>query len=56
MKLHPWAWKQARSTKLHPWACSKCGAQGEAEHEATYIGALRVSLLKTGGQQARRPD
>jgi hypothetical protein len=45
--------QQARSTELYLWAGSRCGARGEAEYKATSIDALRVSLLKMDGQQAR---
>jgi hypothetical protein len=54
--------QQARSMKLHPWASSRRRGRGEAENKVTSIGALRVSLLKTDGQQERafeqthRPD
>lgn len=44
--------------KLHPWAGSRRKAQGEVDHGAASIDALRISLLKMSGQQAwasRRP-
>ena len=36
-----------------PLLGSRRGARGEAEREAVFIDAIRISLLKTGSQQAR---
>jgi hypothetical protein len=45
--------QQAQCTWLYSWASSRHRARDGVEHEAAFIGALRVQLLKMGGQQAR---